>query len=171
MPRPGSLSTLDLALVQIDQRLDDRQARGRCRGAAPRAVAAIEAVEHARALLVGHPDPESATTIRTQARSASTPTWMRPPSSVYRWALVSEVGDDLADPPRIGERQRQGGGDVDAELLVLVGDPRPDQLDDLMHGLADVDRAAVDLDVVGLDPGDVEQVVDELDEPVGRARG
>ncbi len=51
---------------------------------------------------------------------------------------------------------------------MLVQHPRIHQLDDLVHDLADVDRAAVDLDVVGLDPRDVEQVVDELDQSVGR---
>ena len=81
-----------------------------------------------------------------------------------------QVGDDLADAAGVGERERQRRGDVDAELLVLLLDPRPHQLGDLADRLADVDRAAVDLDVVGLDARDVEQVVDELDEPVGRAQ-
>ena len=62
------------------------------------------------------------------------------------------------------------GRDVHAQLLVLLGDPRTHQLGDLADGLADVDRPALDLDVVGLDPRDVEQVVDEVDQPVGGAQ-
>src|SRR6185312_6980132 len=65
-------------------------------------------------------------------------------------------------------RQRQRGGDVDVELLTLVGDPWAHQLGDLGDGFADIDRAPVDLDVIGFDPRDVEQVVDQVDEPVGR---
>jgi hypothetical protein len=40
-----------------------------------------------------------------------------------------------------------------------------------VHRLADVDRTAVQLDLVGLDPGDVEQVIDQLDRAIGGARG
>ena len=61
------------------------------------------------------------------------------------------VGDDLAHPAGIGERQWQRRGDVDVELLVLVADPRHHQLGHFARGFADVDRTAVDLDAVGLD--------------------
>ena len=50
---------------------------------------------------------------------------------------------------------------------MLVIDPRAHQLCDLADGLADVDRTAVDLDAVGLDPRHVEQIVDQIDEPIG----
>ena len=92
------------------------------------------------------------------------------PSALLRVqvGVGQEVRHDLANARRIRECQRQVGCDVDAELLVLVGDPRPHQLDDLLDGLADVDRTAVDLDVIGLDARHVEQVVDEVDEAVGR---
>ena len=80
-----------------------------------------------------------------------------------------QVADHLTDPLGIGQGEWQRRGDVDAERLVLGGDPRAHQLGNLPDGLADVDRARVDLDVVGLETGDVEQVVDEIDEPVGGA--
>ena len=41
---------------------------------------------------------------------------------------------------------------------------------DLAHGLGDRDRPALDLELAGLDAGDVEQVVDEVDEPLGGRR-
>ncbi len=52
----------------------------------------------------------------------------------------------------------------------MLVDPGTHQLGDVTDRLADIDRAARDLDAVGLDPGHVEQVVDELDKPVGRAQ-
>ena len=53
-------------------------------------------------------------------------------------------------------------------MLALGLHAWPDQLDHLLHDLAHVDRPPVDLHVVGLDAGHVEQVVDQLDQPVGR---
>ena len=53
---------------------------------------------------------------------------------------------------------------------MLVGDPGPHQLCDLARRLADVDWTAVDLNPVGLDPRHVQQVIDEIDEPIGGAQ-
>ncbi len=154
--------------MQVDERLDDRQPEAGSGVRAAPVPRPVKAIEHARNLLFGHPDPgvgdddlhprpvgldadvEGASLGRVQVR------------------VGQQVGDDLADPPRIGERRRQRRRDVRGQVLVLRDDARLHQLDHLVHDLADIDRAPVDLDVVGLDPRHVEQVVDELDEPVGR---
>ena len=80
--RPWCRSTSDLTIDSprpVPGRRARRCGRGRsdrtCGRAPPRVI----------------PMPESATTIWTQARSASTPIWIRPPSWVYRWALVSRL--------------------------------------------------------------------------------
>ena len=114
------------------------------------------------------PTPESATTIWTHARSASTPTWMLPSSGVYRCALVSRLATIWRTRPGSASAGAWSARRTSSRCWRLASDPRVHQLHDLVHDLADVDRAPVDLDVVGLDPRDVEQVVDEVDESIGR---
>ena len=65
---------------------------------------------------------------------------------------------------RLGDR----GSDLDAQPLALGLDLRAHQLGDLPHRLAHVDRTRIDLHVVGLDPGHVQEVVDQVHQPVRR---
>ena len=70
---------------------------------------------------------------------------------------------------RAGSASASGrsAGHVELEPLGLLVDPRAHQRGDLADGVGHVGRPAVDLDAAGLDARDVEQVVDQVDEPVG----
>ncbi len=175
-PAAGLRIDLDPALMQVDERLDDRQAESRagplragCAAVGNRRPA-VEAFEHAPDLVLGHPDPrvlDDDLHPRPVRLDADVET------SAFRGVEVGvgeQVGNDLAHATCVGERERQRGGDVHAELLVSLRDPGPHQLGNFAHGLADVDRPTVDLDMVGLDPRYVEQIVDEVDQPVGGAQ-
>jgi hypothetical protein len=57
---------------------------------------------------------------------------------------------------------------VHLQALALALEARAQEPRDLVDDLAEVGRAQVDLEAAGLEARDVEQVVDEVDEPVGR---
>ena len=88
---------------------------------------------------------------------------------VYRWALVSRLvtiwrsraGSASARRQRRAVARRRAPAPCPRSAArISVGH--------LAHGLDDVDRTPVDLELTRLDARDVEQVVDEVDEPVRR---
>ncbi len=79
-----------------------------------------------------------------------------------------EVREDLPQTGGIDERARQAGPQIEVQGLAATLHPRPEQAGDLADGHGDVRRAAVQLDRARLDAGDVQQIVDELDESLGR---
>jgi hypothetical protein len=79
-----------------------------------------------------------------------------------------EVRDDLAHPRGVGQRRRPRIEDVHVQALALGAHARRHERGDLLDRVAQVDAARMDLELAGLDARDVEQVVDELHEPVGR---
>ena len=154
--------------MQLDQRLDDRQAE-----AAPRPVAVarpVEAVERVARLLLGHPAPGVGHVERNVVAVVARCEGQRPALVGIEVRVRQQVRHHLADARRVGERRRQLGGQLEFEPLLLAVHARPDQRDDLVDHLAQVGRAQVDLGAAGFDAGDVEQVVDEVDEPVRRHR-
>ena len=71
---------------------------------------------------------------------------------------------------RPGRRARAGAARRSATTSrwLLLGDARLHERGDLLDRRAQVAAARLDLELAGLDPRDVEQVVDEVDEAVGR---
>ena len=100
-PRPGSDSTpiCPPCRSTSDLTIDSPRPVPGVRAAA--VAGAVEAVEDPLELLLGvMPTPESWTTICTQARSGSTPTWMRAALGRVEVRVGQQVGHDLADPRR-----------------------------------------------------------------------
>jgi hypothetical protein len=58
--------------------------------------------------------------------------------------------------------------DIGLEPTVL--EPQPEALHRAVHHLAQIERLLVQRLLAGLEPGEVEDVVDELHEPIGLAR-
>ena len=84
--------------------------------------------------------------------------------------VAEQVGDDLAHAHLVAQqrtRQRRidGPGDVDALLVGL----RRQQLDHALHALVDRQRRGIELQLVGLDLGEVEDLVDQREQRARRA--
>ena len=84
--------------------------------------------------------------------------------------VADQVGEDLAQPHLVAQQQdRQSRidrpGDVDALLVGL----RRQQLDDALHAFADRQRRALQLQLVGLDLGEVEDLVDQREQRARRS--
>ena len=167
-PTAGRALDVDRAAVQVDERLDDRQSEPGAGAAALVRRAAEEAIEEPARLLrrdaltgVGDGD-------RRLLRVAFEAQRDRAVLGRVEVRVRDEVRDDLTDPRRIGERGGARVEDLHVQPLALGLQPRLDQGRDLGQRLAQVDAAGMDLELARLDARDVEQVVDELDEPVGR---
>ena len=120
---PGAAGDADLAALEVDQRLDDRQAEAGARDAAVAPGRPIEAVEHVLGLLgrhadsrVGDDDPDPGA-VRFGADVD--------PAALRRvqMGIGEEVPDHLTELVGIGQHGRHGRRDVDPELLVLGLDP------------------------------------------------
>jgi hypothetical protein len=158
---------IDRPAVEVDERLDDRQAETGSRLRA-RPLTPVEALEDARPLARRHP----ATVVGHRDRQApcSGSQCDSQTAAVGRVdvGVGQQVRDDLPDPGGIDIGVRELAVDVEVQRLVLLREPRRHQLGDLRQDLPEVGRPADELHVVGLELGDVEQVVDEVDQTVGR---
>jgi hypothetical protein len=127
------------------------------------------AIEHALGLLRGHPD--SGVGDDDPYPGAVGFSADMDPAALRRVqvGVGEEVPDYLPELVGVSQRGRQGRRDVDPELLVFASDSCAEQLDGLTDGLADIDRSSIDRGLVGAQPGDVEQFVDKVDEPIGGA--
>ncbi len=154
-PAPWLAADLDLAAVQVDERLDDRQPEASAGNPAAGPGGPVEALEDVGGLGVGHahagvgdddPDP-GAVGLGADVDPAAL--------GRVQVGVGQQVADDLCD--------------VDSEMLVLGVDPGAHQLRHLANRLADLDRPPVQGDVIGVQAGDVEQLVDERHQTVGGA--
>ena len=159
---------VDRAAVQVDERLDDRQPEAGAGALALVRRAAVEAVEQPPRLLGRDAAPGVGDGDRRRLGVGLEAQRDRALLRRVEVRVRDEVRHDLADPRRVGERRRARVVDLQLEALALGLQARLDHRRDLRDGLAQVDAARVDLELAGLDAGDVEQVVDELGEPVGR---
>ncbi len=107
------------------------------------------------------PSPLSVTTISTCDSTATTRTSTRPPLGVNLIALESRFHTTCWS--RVGSPASCGTGPMSADELDALGLGR--EPDGVERGLRDgghVDGAHLDLELSGDDPGDVEQILDEL---------
>ncbi len=80
-----------------------------------------------------------------------------------------EVEDDLADPARVAEHAgRELVVHRVGQLDVVVGRRRREQVEGTLDDAAQVHRLRVELDLAGLDLGEVEDVVDDREQGVAR---
>ena len=80
---------------------------------------------------------------------------------------MDEVDDDLAEPRLVAADRRQVVRDVDDEAQALALGEEPEPLGGLARRPAQVDVVEQDERAAALDPGEVEQLVDHLDEVAG----
>ena len=81
--------------------------------------------------------------------------------------VVEEVDDDLAEPSLVAADRRQAVRDVDDEPQALPLGEEPEPLGGLGGDPAEVDVVEQHERPAALDPGEVEQLVDHLDEMAG----
>jgi hypothetical protein len=158
----------DLPSMELDQRLDDRQAEPRSGRARRPLRRPVEALEHPAGLLFGHPhavilngdlDPGPLGLDAHVDAPSLARVYMR---------VGDQVGHDLTQARGIRQDQTGRRSDIHTQPLPLLLDPRAHQLGHLARRLAGIHRPAVDLDMVGFDPGHVQEVGDQLGQPVGR---
>ena len=80
---------------------------------------------------------------------------------------MDEVDDDLADPRLVAAERRQAVRDVDDEPEALALREEPEALDGFADDAPEVDVVEQDERPATLDPGEIEQLVDHLDEMPG----
>ena len=142
--------------MQLHKRFDDRKSEACAGGHVRTVLGAIEPLEHALDLLGRHP---RAGVPHRELDPLAIGHHRDADASVLAGVKVSigeQVRDDLAHARGIGECKRHRWGHVDVEALALGDDPRPHQLGHFADRLAEVDRPALELDAVGLDPRHVE---------------
>ena len=79
--------------------------------------------------------------------------------------VVDEVGQDLAEPQRVaqqvlGNRRRDVGQELQPLVVRLLGGERGDRADDLVEP----EVGGLDVELAGLDLGEVEDVVDDAEQ-------
>jgi len=90
---------------------------------------------------------------------------MVPAWRLYLTALEARFSQDLLEPLAVGLDRQAGvgrGQDLDGELA--LGGQGADQVDGVLDDLEQVDRLRRQCQVAGLDPGDVEYLVDQLEQ-------
>ncbi len=86
--------------------------------------------------------------------------------------VAGEVEQDLTQPAFVGEDVGRVGGDRPDDLQPLVVGAGAEQFGDAAHQAFQIDGRRVELQLAGLQPGVVEQVVDQAQQVFGRvARG
>ena len=164
LPLPSSLSTL--TVPRCSSTSDRTIERPRPVPPSP-PPSASEALEHAVHLLrrhagavVGHRQHELAPLLADGHPHG-------PLVAGVAVGVGQQVGHDLARLTGVGQRARQRGGQVQVEVLAAAGQLRLHHPGHLAHHLGEVEQPRVHLHLARLQPRDVQQVVDQLDQAVG----
>ena len=85
--------------------------------------------------------------------------------------VAHEIHQDLADAHLVADhRLRQLGARQPADFQALVAGARRQQLDHSLRGVGDFERRGPELDLAGLDLGEIENFVDQRQKGLGRRR-
>jgi hypothetical protein len=84
--------------------------------------------------------------------------------------IGQQIEQDLPHPPLVGDEAADVGRRLDVERDVGAHQPVLHAFGGGLHGLADIDRPEIELHAAGVDGGEVEDVVDQRQQGVGRDR-
>ena len=79
-----------------------------------------------------------------------------------------QIEQHLPDAPLVGGEAADVGRRLDVERDVVLDQAVADAFGRGVHGLADVDRAEIERHRAGVDGGEIENVVDDREQRVGR---
>ena len=155
------------AAVQLDERAHDRQAEA---GAAvARAVRmGLEPVEHLSCTSGGMPGPWSVTENTTASGRRSAASVTVAPGGEKPTALASRLNSTCRTRRSSADEAADVGGGADVERDVVLDQPVLHAFGGGLHGPADIDRAEIELHRAGVDGGEIEDVVDDGEQRVGR---
>ena len=157
----------DPAAVAFDDVARDREAESRAAAPDARPVGLVEALEDA--LLVRLRDARPVVDDRGDDLAAGGP--HRDPHLAAVGAeldrVVDEVDEDLAEARLVGADRREPGRDVDHQRDRVALGEQPQPLDGALREPAEIDVVRQRQLAAALDPGEVEELADHLDEVPG----
>ena len=119
------------------------------------------------------PMPVSVTAIVTHSRPASMPRLRADGHRALLGELVGvarEVEQRLPDPRLVGAHRAEVGGAIDHHLVAVLRRHRADGLHHVLDQRRDREGLDVEVHLAGLDLGQIEDVVDQREQVLGRAQ-
>ena len=169
VPCPTAEIDRHRAAVQFDERADQRKADSRAAMLRAERMR-LEPVEHFFKHIRRNSGTRSVTEKTTLSAPRSADSVTIAPAGRKAHGVGQEIEEDLPHPQFVGDKAADVRGRADVEREACAHQPILHAFGGRRHGFADIDRPEIELHAAGIDRRQIENIVDQRQQRIGRNR-